>query len=249
MLLNLRKLQIHVIKHNLSLQQYKDNHLGKTSASLPSPSPPQIPKPNQPKASAGLTSDRLAEVCRVLCNVCEADVQYDELLRHLRVAHGLATKVGYGEYRFSVHRLHACHMCGRQVMFTRKNVGAHTLKVHQMVFPEYARKYLVDIPLGRDGAPKVAKGNVTDVVSTCIQIPLILVAVIDLFLNGARAAPSLHAHKLKNTCQPLDPKINIFIKLLIPVLFTVPIKFCRAEAVFFWLQLELPQEWWLWVWF
>ena len=103
-----------------------------------------------------MVSDQLAEVCRVFCNVCEADTQYDELLRHLRGAHGLSSKEGYGEYRFAVHRLHACHLCGRQVMFTRKNVGAHTLKVHQMVFPESARKYLVDVPQGKDGTPKLA---------------------------------------------------------------------------------------------
>jgi hypothetical protein len=106
-----------------------------------------------------LDSNRLAEVCRVYCNVCEADVQYDELLRHLRSAHGLATKENYGEYRFSVHRLHSCGICARQVMFTRKNVGAHTLKVHQMIFPEYARQYLEDAPHAKDGTLKLVAGR------------------------------------------------------------------------------------------
>jgi hypothetical protein len=176
MLLNLRKLHSHVSKHRISLQEYKDQYLSKNS-STPSRSAGAAAttnttiSPRKPIKSESLAmetveqksrtrlSDRLAEVSRVRCNICEADVQYDELLRHLRAAHGLATKEGYGEYRFSLHRLHACRLCDRQVLFTRKNVGAHTLKVHQIVFPVYARKFLVDVPLGKNCA-KLAPGTV-----------------------------------------------------------------------------------------
>jgi hypothetical protein len=180
MLLNLRKLHSHVSKHQLSLQEYKDRYLAKSvppaaRQSADRNSTGGVRKPSRfevsgeaavggslPPTAHSLSrlSDRLAEVCRVRCNVCTADVQYDELLRHLRSAHGLATKEGYGEYRFSLHRLHACHLCDRQVMFTRKNVGAHTLKVHHMVFPEYARQYLEDVPHGKNGAPCLAPGSV-----------------------------------------------------------------------------------------
>lgn len=77
MLLNLRKLQSHVVsRHQLSLQQYKDQHLGRTAAkhqqhhvlAVPADggaSSAKLPKPKT--AATTKVSDKLSEVCRVLC--------------------------------------------------------------------------------------------------------------------------------------------------------------------------------------